>query len=160
MTYQDQLNQQVQQHLIQIRYEEMIRFRRGILKWESGFGLDNLQDDKLFLGTPVSQLFTYYRKNARLHLSWMRKPGTFQFSQGMMVLTEENPSSMNYLRVSSGFIKFYPYLTGHFSPNRKWRHLMQVAGGGLSVWVQGKSVLYGNYHAELRTEWQKKPNKH
>lgn len=160
MTYQDQLNQQVQQHLIQIRYEEMIRFRRGILKWESGFGLDNLQDDKLFLGTPVSQLFTYYRKNARLHLSWMRKPGTFQFSQGMMVLTEENPSSMNYLRVSSGFIKFYPYLAGHFSPNRKWRHLMQVAGGGLSVWVQGKSVLYGNYHAELRTEWQKKPNLH
>lgn len=160
MSYQDQLNQQMQQQLIQIRHEEMFRFSKGILKWESGFGMDNLQDDKIFSGTPIKQLFSYNRKNARLHLSWMRKPGAYQFSQGMMVQAEERPSGMNYLRISSGYLKFYPYAAWQFFPSRKWRHFMQVAAGGLAVWVQGKAVWYGNYHAELRTEWQKKSTLH
>jgi hypothetical protein len=69
LPYQEQLHHQVQQQLLQIRHEGLLKYSKGLYKWESGFGLDNQRALKLIVGTPIHQLFRYNRINGRLHLS-------------------------------------------------------------------------------------------
>jgi hypothetical protein len=157
LPYQEQIQNQVQQQLLQVRQEELLKFSNGMIKVESGFGIDNLREDKLILGTPIYQVFRYYRKTGRLHLSWIQKPGRIQFTKGFVMLIENNYSSINFSNQHSGFLKIYPYATVNYAASKKWRQTVQLAGGALSAVMNRNSIWYSIYHAELRTEWQRKP---
>jgi hypothetical protein len=75
-----------------------------------------------------------------------------------MMQVENNHSSMNFSNQQSGFFKLYPYATFHYAVSKKWRQTLQLAGGALSAMIDRKTFWYGIYHAELRTEWQRKPS--
>ena len=157
LPFQEQLYNQLQHQIFQIRHEDIFKFNMSIFKWESGFGLDNQREHKLIAGSPIHQLFRYNRKTGRLHLSWIQPPSNMQRTQGFMVLFENNYSSMNFSSQRSGLIKLYPYATLHYAVSKKWRQTLQLAVGALSAVTERRTVWYGIYHAELRTEWQRKP---
>jgi hypothetical protein len=160
LTQSDDLHGDESQVLIQSGHEAYFKLNHGVLKLESGYGIDKLRDDMLLTGASLFQDFSHFKQTARTHLSWIRKPQKFQLMSGFIVIGEHNYSDIRSVTIQSAYIKYYPYLNLTYQFNKRWRQSIQAAAGGAHTRVAGNSGSYGIYHASVRTEWQHKPTFH
>jgi hypothetical protein len=160
LTKTDDLRGDESQLIMQAGHEAYFKFRNGILKLESGYGIDKMKDVMQLTGASLVQDFSHFRQTARTHLSWITKPVRYQFMNGFIVVGERNYSDINSAQNQSAYIKYYPYFNLTHQFNKRWRQHIQAAAGVAQSRVGGHSVGYGIYHAAVRTEWQLKPTFH
>jgi hypothetical protein len=160
LTQSDDLHGDESQVLIHAGHEAYFKLHHGVLKLESGYGIDKVNDEIKLTGASLFQDFSHFKQTARTHLSWIRKPQKFQLMSGFIVIGERNYSDIRSVTIQSAYIKFYPYINLTYQFNKRWRQSIQAAAGGAHTRVAGNSVGYGIYHALVRTEWQLKPTFH